>query len=68
MIDLEAQLFVHAETQRCRQLVLLLMMVIMHVIFYYRLLFLSKHEKILYHTSILTGRGWILELLTGHPD
>ena len=43
-------------------------MVIAHVIFYYRLLFLSKHEKILYHTSILMGGGWILELLTGHPD
>ena len=68
MFDLEAQLFIHAETQHCRQLVLLLMMVIAHVIFYYRLLFLSKHEKILYHTSILMGGGWILELLTGHPD
>ena len=68
MFDLEAQLFVHAETQCCRQLVLLLTMVIAHVIFYYRLLFLSKREKILYHTSILMGRGWILELLTGHPD
>jgi hypothetical protein len=21
-----------------------------------------------YHTSILTGEGWVLELLAGHPD
>ncbi|KAF8545637.1 hypothetical protein OG21DRAFT_1428934 [Imleria badia] len=21
-----------------------------------------------YHTSILSGAGWVLELLTGHPD
>ena len=21
-----------------------------------------------YHTSVLSGAGWILELLTGHPD
>ena len=21
-----------------------------------------------YHTSILTGEGWVLELLTGHPE
>ena len=21
-----------------------------------------------YHTSILTGQGWVLELLTGHPE
>ncbi|EGO00181.1 hypothetical protein SERLA73DRAFT_27878, partial [Serpula lacrymans var. lacrymans S7.3] len=21
-----------------------------------------------YHTSILTGHGWVLELLSGHPD
>ena len=21
-----------------------------------------------YHTSILTGEGWVMELLSGHPD
>ena len=21
-----------------------------------------------YHTSILTGQGWVIELITGHPD
>jgi hypothetical protein len=24
-------------------------------------------NKIPYHTSILTGEGWVLELLNGHP-
>ena len=67
MFDLEAQLFVHTEIQHHRWLVLLLTMVIAHLTFYYRLLFLSNCEKIPYHTSILTGGGWILELLSGHP-
>lgn len=25
------------------------------------------YDKIPYHTSILTGEGWVLELLDGHP-
>jgi hypothetical protein len=25
-------------------------------------------ERIPYHTSILTGQGWVSELLNGHPD
>jgi hypothetical protein len=36
--------------------------------YYYRLLFESRSEKIPYHTSILTGEGWILELLNDHPN
>jgi hypothetical protein len=27
-----------------------------------------SHESEPYHTSILTGEGWVLELLTGHPE
>jgi hypothetical protein len=27
----------------------------------------STTKKIPYHTSILTGEGWVLKLLTGHP-
>jgi len=27
-----------------------------------------KNEPEPYHTSILTGEGWVLELLTGHPE
>jgi hypothetical protein len=26
------------------------------------------YAKIAYHTSILTGEGWVLELLNGHPE
>ena len=67
-MDLEAQLIIYGEHERRRRLVFLLAMVITHITFYYKLLFLSKHEKIPYHTSILTGGEWILELLSGHPD
>ncbi|KIK13049.1 hypothetical protein PISMIDRAFT_18263 [Pisolithus microcarpus 441] len=28
----------------------------------------KRAEPIAYHTSILSGRGWILELLNGHPE
>jgi len=28
----------------------------------------SYYDKQPYHTSILTGLGWVNELLTGHPD
>ena len=28
----------------------------------------DRQEPILYHTSILSGHQWVLELITGHPD
>jgi hypothetical protein len=28
----------------------------------------SLYDKIPYHTSILTGHAWVLELINGHPD
>lgn len=28
----------------------------------------SVYTRQPYHTSILTGQGWVLELLAGHPD
>ena len=31
------------------------------------LLVLYPNDPIPYHTSILTGEAWVLELLTGHP-
>jgi hypothetical protein len=31
-------------------------------------LFLSFFEREPYHTSILTGEGWVTELLNGHPE
>ncbi|KIJ05645.1 hypothetical protein PAXINDRAFT_93177, partial [Paxillus involutus ATCC 200175] len=35
--------------------------------YYYNLIFLIPTAPIPYHTSILTGEGWMLELLNGHP-
>ena len=26
------------------------------------------YANLVYHTSILTGQGWVLELLNGHPE
>ena len=26
------------------------------------------YAKVAYHTSILSGEGWVLELLDGHPE
>ena len=31
-------------------------------------LLLSLTERNPYHTSILTGQGWVMELLAGHPE
>ena len=28
----------------------------------------TKHLRIPHHTSILTGKAWVLELMNGHPD
>jgi general stress protein CsbA len=28
----------------------------------------SVYIKVLYHNSILTGEGWVMELLAGHPE
>ena len=36
--------------------------------YYYNLIFLIPTALIPYHTSILTGEGWMLELLNGHPN
>ena len=67
-MDLEAQIVIQSEL-KCRQrLFVLLTIIIAHITYYYELLFLSRRERIPYHTSILTGEGWMLELLNGHPD
>jgi hypothetical protein len=31
-------------------------------------LLLSIGQRLPYHTSILTGEGWVMELLAGHPE
>ena len=64
-MDLEAQT---TERQRHHHLFVLIAMIVCHVAHFYHTLFLSRLEKIPYHTSILMGEGWVLELLSGHPD
>ena len=64
-MDLEAQM---TERRRRHRLFVLITMIVCHVMHFYHTLFLSCSEKIPYHTSILTGEGWVLELLSGHPD
>lgn len=68
-MDPAAQLVLHAELERRRRLFVLLTILIAQVTYYYRILFLSpQSERIPHHTSILTGEGWMLELLSSHRD
>ena len=67
-MDLEAQIVIQSELEHQQRLFVLLTIIIAHITYYYELLFLSRRERIPYHTSILTGEGWMLELLNGHPD
>ena len=64
-MDLEAQT---TERRRRHRLFILIAMIVCHVAHFYHMLFLSHLEKIPYHISILTGEGWVLELLSSHPD
>ena len=64
-MDLEAQ---QVQEARRRRLVLLIALIASQVAYYYNMIFLTPTAPIPYHTSILTGEGWILELLNGHPN
>ena len=63
-MDVEAQ----CQAKRCHRLVLLLTIIVVQMVYYYNLIFMSNSERIPYHTSILTGEAWVLELMNGHPD
>ena len=53
----------------CRQwLIIILSTIMVQLIYYYNLLFLSTTIPIPFHRSILTGKAWVLELLNGHPE
>ena len=52
--------------QRLRQLTLLIVSIIATSIAAITQLFLKKEPEP-YHTSVLTGEGWVMELLAGHP-
>ena len=50
------------------QLLILLSTIMIQLVYYYNLLFLTPTAPIPFHTSTLTGKAWVLELLNGHPD
>lgn len=63
-MDLEAQ----SDSRRKHLIVLAITIAIAQITYYYKLLLTSRAEKVPYHTSILTGKAWVIELITGHPD
>ena len=65
-MDPEAQ--ASRQLERRHHLAIIVYLRIAQVVYYYNLLFLTPTTLIPYHTSILTGKGWVLELLNGHPD
>jgi len=65
MMDLEAQ---QVQDARRRRLVILITLITSQIVYYYNLIFLAPTAPIPYHTSILSGEGWMLELLNGHPN
>ncbi|KAI6130572.1 hypothetical protein EV401DRAFT_2066150 [Pisolithus croceorrhizus] len=70
-INLEAQVkiseIIHWNL-RCHHLFLFLSMVIVHIIQISYDVFNIRPPHIPYHTSILSGHTWILELMNGHLD
>ncbi|KIK85209.1 hypothetical protein PAXRUDRAFT_152766 [Paxillus rubicundulus Ve08.2h10] len=63
--NIEAQVICYVQ-HHCR-LATLIILIIAQVAIYWKLLF-SYNAPIPFHTSILTGEGWMLELLNGHPE
>jgi hypothetical protein len=64
-MDIEAQM---QHDRRHKIVVIIITIVVAQVTHLYHLLFLSRTERIPYHTSILTGQAWVYELISGHPD
>ena len=66
---MDPTMFLHLEILRRRRVIgfiLLLLNIVTHCIIL--LLLEARHDPQPYHTSILTGAGWLIELLLGHPD
>jgi hypothetical protein len=63
-MDIKAQAMLRHH-ERCN---VILAMIVCQAAYYYQLLFMFCTEKIPHHTSILTGKAWVLELLNGHED
>lgn len=54
--------------ERLNRLAMILICAIGQMLTFYKTLFLSTPPRIPYHTSVLSGEAWVLELMTGHPD
>ena len=66
---MDPTMFLHLEILRRRRVIGLIMLLINIVTHCTVLLLLEAHsDPQPYHTSILTGAGWLMELLLGHPD
>ena len=62
-------MFLHLEILQRRRVIGLIILFINIVIHCTVLLLLeAPSDPLPYHTSILTGAGWLMELLLGHPD
>ena len=62
-------MFLHLEILRRRRVIAFIMLLI-NIVTHCTvlLLFEARSNPQPYHTSILTGAGWLVELLLGHPD
>ena len=60
------QLLIDLHVRR-QHLVALLCIIITEILRCSTALF-TKQPRIPHHTSILTGKAWVLELMSGHPD
>ena len=67
-MDLDKEAHHHTQLERQHQLIVLISLITSQLVYCYNLVFLTPMEWIPYHTSILTGEAWMLELLNGHPD
>jgi hypothetical protein len=66
-MDHDNQRAQHAIRQRLLQIATLLVSIILAATAAILESYLKKEPEP-YHTSILTGDGWVIELLTGHPE
>lgn len=68
-MDPTTGMFLHLEILRRRRVIGLIILLINIVTHCTVLLLLeARSDPQPYHTSILTGAGWLMELLLGHPD
>jgi hypothetical protein len=66
---MDPTIFLRLEILRRRRVVGFIMLLINIIIHCTALLLLeARNDPQPYHTSILTGGGWLIELLLGHPD